>query len=608
MALTQKEREFRIHINQILDKYSGDIANIFDDVVHVSEGVGGKISNLIDLQRLMNDNKDKLAFLGKNTFQEGCSSPININIFLMSTKNVNVPAEDNLISLGYDLYEYGGEVSNIYVESSGSKSTKLEKFMELPIKPDVEDEISARDLVKRCDAAQFYKLYQEEAVGIIRKLFPYSYTMFTGPKLYKKEEKIGPFGENTLYVTYDKFRKKFKYAYNPEFILESVIEEWMINNNRYNSLKDCYCYLLAFMITHEMLHIVHHNTNSDNVRDDSRLSTADPDVANIVMDSFINCKIGRRFRGASQAKSKNGTAPIISNGIGSKVSVRIEHNKGLKKFNTLKDLATEIGNTLKKDLQLDESVSLSFRYEFDRFDERVLSNYAGADIFITVEIAPDFSRLRSDKGGSNLFQKSFNDIIKCITEGKAHEMHSPISDAEKISDLDIIPVGTLVRIKGSEKIIGCVREYNEADNTYGINKTEMTGTRILRSDENGDLYVSEYEDTGKDLGVFSRIKISPYNPENDAYYNNPSLQTQKQDKLSQEDLNSLNQPSMDGKAPQAPSMGNGTQPKVLNVGDIVWVRKAKKFGRIVSIDNGKFNVEEVVEKPCIVLDDSDNYL
>ena len=102
-------------------------------------------------------------------------------------------------------------------------------------------------------------------------------------------------------------------------------------------------------------------------------------------------------------------------------------------------------------------------------------------------------------------------------------------------------------------------------------------------------------------GIYER----PYNPEDDSYFED--IPDERQDKLTGEDLMSLNMPQ---EAPPdsggMPGM-NEKSAKALKVGDIVWVRKVKKFGRIVSVDNGKFNVEEVIEKPCKVLDDSDNY-
>lgn len=609
MALTKEERDSRIKINQILDRYSEDIKNIFDDVstFHVNEGVGTKISSIAELQKLMNDNRERLAFLGSNQFNEGAGTGgygVEVSIFLMSTKTVKVPDSDNLISIGYDMHRSEGTVNYTYVRDSSHSSTSLENFMELPITPDVDNAISASDLVRRCDSSQFYKLYQEDALALMRKMFPYPYGMFTGPHLYKREERVKG---NTLYVAYDKFRKKFRYSYNPDFILECAIEEWMLNRSKYKSLKDCYCYLLAFMITHEMLHIIHHNTvAADMGIDESRLSTSDHSVANAVMDSFINCKIARRFSGAPQLNTGRDIAPMLSNGVGSKMSVRIEHNKGLKKFNNLKELADEVTKVVTKYVKLPNDDNTVYYYDKERLVNRDLSKYEGADLFISVDITPTLNELRSE--GTNLFQNCFNDIIKAITDGRAHDMYSKISDSEKLSDLDVLPVGTLVMVKG-ERDLGYVREMDESGKKYGINRAVVSGEKILKSNENGDLYVTEYSDSGSDLGTFSRINIRPYNPEEDAYYKN--VPDNKQDKLSPEDLQELQQAEQGQQNQQGdmPNMsgGNTKQPKALKVGDIVWVRKVKKFGRIVSIDNGKFNIEEVIEKPCKVLDDSDNY-
>ena len=599
MALTKEEREARIKLNQMLDKYSSDLKTIFDDITPITEAKEAKVSTLVELQNLMEQYEDRLSFLGKNTFSNAAEGDISVSIFLMSTKTVKVPEDENLISLGYTLEKSwrDEDYSSIRVRRSSASSEDLEKFMEMPIKPkDVKDEVSAKDLVRRCDASQFYKLYLNEALNVIRKLFPYPYGMFSGPHLYKVEDRKA----GTLYVAYDKLRKKFRYAYNPDFILESAIEEWMLNRGAYKTLKDCYCYLLAFMITHEMLHIIHHNTVSDTGVDDSRLSTSDHAVANCVMDSFINCKIARRFTGAPQLRSNSRLAPMLSNGIGAKVSVRVEHNRGLKKFETLKDLSDELLAVIMKDMRLKSTIDINYYPSESSLIERNLSKLEGADAFITVYISPTLSAIRSN--GSNLFQTCFNDIIKCITDGKAHDMYSKISDEEKISDLDILPVGTIVMVKG-KRDVGIITAVKDDNVTYDINRMDISGVKKVPTDK-GTLCVPEYVDSGNSLGTFSRIKIRPYNPEDDSYFED--IPDERQDKLTGEDLMSLNMPQ---EAPPDGGMpGMDEKPaKALKVGDIVWVRKVKKFGRIVSVDTGKFNVEEVIEKPCKVLDDSDNY-
>ena len=68
-----------------------------------------------------------------------------------------------------------------------------------------------------------------------------------------------------------------------------------------------------------------------------------------------------------------------------------------------------------------------------------------------------------------------------------------------------------------------------------------------------------------------------------------------------------------GNNPPIPPMGGGRgqsgggDGKVLRVGDVVFVKNAGKYGKIVSVDNGKFKIEEVVQGDPVLLDDSDNY-
>ena len=84
----------------------------------------------------------------------------------------------------------------------------------------------------------------------------------------------------------------------------------------------------------------------------------------------------------------------------------------------------------------------------------------------------------------------------------------------------------------------------------------------------------------------------------------------KKDKLSKEDLKKVKADKDAQDIPQVPSpdlAGGDKKVKNLGVGDIVWIRKLKKFGRIVSVIDGVFNIEEMVEKPAKIIDDSDNY-
>ena len=583
MAMTQAERNIALESEKILESFLND-----QNKAPVNEEVSGKMVDLKEIENFLNGRE--LSYLGTNEFK-GASGDVSVGVYLMSTKTVEVPKNRNFISLGY---EFRLDRDRINIQQDYSTSTSLESFIELPQANHGTDKMSAKDVAKLCDAAQIYNLYQDMSISIMRKLFSHPYHMFTGPNLYKKEE---PYDGNTLYVMYDKVRKKFKYSYNPKFILECAIDEWMLQKKLYRSFEDCYTYVLAFMITHEMLHIIHHNTLSTGESGDM-VESGDHEVANQVQDSFINCKIARRYIGVEGInKDRRGIAPMPRLGVGSRITVRAEHNNGLKEFANTRELAEAIAEVLKEILKL-PTASLNYSG-----DSQQLNDLAGADVFITVDISPTFSPLRNN--GSNTFQRSLDEIIKVITDGKVHGKFTRISDAEKVSDLDRLPDGNLVMFNGTIYICH-VTDYDEEKNIYTLNKAQVSGVKKIRQGTSV-LCVTEYEQSNIEFGKRHRIQIKPYNPMDDAYTDD---ERPKQDKLSKEDLQKVKgdqanqvQPQM----PQMPGMGGQQNVKNLHVGDIVWVRRLKKFGRITSVDNGKFKLEEVIEKPSKIIDDSDNY-
>jgi hypothetical protein len=587
MAMSLEEMQVAEDSKRILESFINE-----DETVKVTEEASGKMVDLAEIELFLSD-KD-LSYLGSEEFKS-VEGNVNVSIYLMSTKNVTVPKAKNLIDLGFEFYESYGKSLNI---RSGGTNATLENFIELPKANHGEDKMSAKDVVKLCDASQIYNLYQDLALAIIRKNFTYAYHMFSGPNLYKKEE---PYEGNTLYVMYDKVRKKFKYSYNPKFILECAIEEWMLQRSRYRSFKDCYTYILAFMITHEMMHIIHHSTLSDGESGDIT-NAGDHDIANQIQDSFINCKISRRYIGVEGIrKDRNGLAPMPKLGIGSKITVRGEHNNGFKKYENVTELSSELVKVFINLLKLDES-EWSINHRENNYE---IGDLAGADVFVTVDVSPTFSPIRDT--GSNMFQRALDDIIKVITDGKVHSKFSKISDAEKISDLDVIPDGTLVMVKGRRDICH-VAGYDEEKNEYDLTKAIVTGVRKIKTG-NVTLCVTEYGKSDVNYGKRHRIQIKPYDPMDDAYTDE---ERPKKDRLSPEELSKVKQDQLGQQQPQPPQGGAGGMPpqqnlKNLHVGDIVWIRKLKKFGRIVSVDNGKFQLEEVIEKPAKVIDDSINY-
>ena len=196
--------------------------------VPVNEEGTTKIANLTELQDFLEGKN--LSYYGVNSLDDGLTwssdCDVIVSVYLMSTKKVSVPKDKNFFSIGY---RWSGDSVYHYVSSDYDASRSLEDFIELPKANNSEDKLTTDKIVKMCDAEQIYNLYQDKALTIMRKLFTYPYLMFTGNNLYKKMEKAilnirtGSLESVTLYVSYDSVRKKFKYAYNPDFILSAVI-------------------------------------------------------------------------------------------------------------------------------------------------------------------------------------------------------------------------------------------------------------------------------------------------------------------------------------------------------------------------------------------------
>ena len=227
-----------------------------------------------------------------------------------------------------------------------------------------------------------------------------------------------------------------------------------------------------------------------------------------------------------------------------------------------------------------------------------LSSFAGADVFLHVEVSPFSTVFRPN---SIIYQKLVNDIIRTITEGAVYDRFTELTDEEKVSGLEVLPVGTLVRIKNTITV-GIILDYNYDSRKYIVNSALEDG--VVRSKtSSGDLCYNKYKDSGMRLGNYKRYEIIPFNPmtENSWYEGRPK---EEKKELSDEDINgqqggSENQPTGDEK-----KNPRERDPKIFNIGDIVYVRTIGKFGKIVSMSDGKFELEEVEEDNARIIDDS----
>ena len=659
MALSNRDREKRYAVIHMMeDIFHKDEEP--DNTPVVYEAADSRMKDLDEIQKFL-DGKT-LPYLGETKLDK-LDTDLEISIFFMSNKYVQVDAGNNLLRLGISLYE-----NECYVRPHYSRSCSLESFIGLPKKVDSPDFKNVSEITKLCNAPEIYNVYRQKALDIIRMRMPSAYSMFTGGSISHYQVSKGDawwnkYNVRTLAVTFDKRFNKFLYLYHPEFILECAFDEWFLNRRYYNSLRDCYCYVLSFMITHEMMHLIHHNTTSTIDMGD----VGGHRIVNMIQDSFINCQISRVFRGVSGISS-GGIAPMPRVGIDSSITVRAEHNNGFKKYNNLGDLSLEIVKVIsqitkypgyEKNLNVGSSVSLD--------------KLAGADVFITIDVSPTASSLR---GNSALFQKLVNELIKTITEGRVYDKFSKLSDAEKETDKSILTNGTLVQVKGTS-IICSVNGYDESSKEYDLIATEIS--EVTKEEiEPGVIKCTPVYTPTKPFGTRRRMDIRPFNPEDNSWVEADG-DREKKTSLSDDDLKILEQDPKQspanivdaivdkmgkevavglidsiivmhdlenykdpadvlvdavhgmseedcanhlgeiiynslkdaistmekmGLVPQLPQTPTEKSVPVYHIGDVVWVRRKRKFGRITSIDNGMFALEEMEEVGVRVLDDS----
>jgi hypothetical protein len=591
MALSAKERENIRKKDEIIDSLS----NRKEDLVYpLNEASDNRFRSLRDIEDYIKGKK--FFALKKNSFSYGSSYQVNNNdfdvrfsIFFLSNKNKTVSEDKNLITLVFRCNADNSQMT-IY---EGKQSTSLVEYLELPDGENYDERVPLDDIINMCDVIEIYDNYKRNALDIIQEYMPVAYQMFTGPNIIHRIDA----GKNTtLYVGFNSRIGKFVYGYNPKFILRSVIEEYTSNPGKYSSLERCYSFLLAFYITHEMMHIITNNVSTDSGGMGlSGLEGADHDIENRVMDSFINCNLSILFKRVDGVKKENGLAPIPDFAVDSKISLRGEHNVGFKRFETLKELADVIAGMWVKSIGSDYSIYYGIKKDRD------LTIYEGADVFFRVEVSPKSQTIRKS---SMSYQKFINDVMHSITDGKIYRASDMFTDSEKVSDQDILPNGSFVRIKHTATVC-VVTSYDSSTNPglYTLNGTDITVTKTSQSDGT-TLCKNTYTDNGSNLGQFNRSQIVPFDTEDESNSWLEGGKKERKDSITQEDINQLQK----GSKGNNDNGGFGTEekkPKILNIGDIVFCKSKGKFGRITAIHDGQFELEEMVEGTPRVIDEKE---
>ena len=606
MGLSINERNRRKRVLDYINSLSTEEVEELKSYNTITESLNsGKYVNMQAIQDILDNNTfEKIVFGEGDSFDDNKAV---ISLFFMSNKNVKLAeGSKNVfrIIIKRDLYSRDDE-KYFYVESGfDDKIYSITDFNESPIKYNTKEATMTFDLlVDKCDYNAIYDSMLPLVENNLKRFDLMAYSLFKSDSI----KHLRNFNISTLAVGLHKKTGRYIYHYNPRFILREALEEYVNRGSLYNSLQDCYVYLLTFFIAHEMAHLITNNQvhfsggNSDVDLDGTYASGG---MDNVVMDGFINAKLKvalARTPNLTRHGSSGGVFP--ANCIKDTIHMRVQHNVGLKKFKSADDMVNTVVATLNKVSGLDKEATVNVKRCKDS-----LSNYWGADVFCNFFVGSAFRELRAS---SHIFQRVITDVVRVLTSGKIYWSKSGgITDEEKVSDKEILANGTLVKVKGTN-IVGIIKGYKPVKkddyitlDVYTVNKAKIDSVDVTDLGNGAKLNSPVYVDSCDFYADLDRKYIIPIDGSYGSWVEGT---TEEKTSLSAEDLADDSSDSSDSSNDMG-DMGGGTQPKSVKVGDIVWISKNKKFGIVTSIVNGSFHVEDVREEPCIVLDDSDNHL
>lgn len=526
MAISVSYREEKKRVYENLDKLL-QMCNEKTFNRLISEASSTKFVNLDDIQQVIDSSSISIS---DTIFMENIANDLSIKMLFLGSKSTDVDLnKPHSLSIDYTLKSVSNDESSneISLEALGwihRDVVTVDKFVGLDgIEANKEADDLIFDIVSKSNPDDIYNIYLRKVGDIIKKFSPVAYHMFYGKDLYKRKEDpfiIGNDGKpipvsSTLYVTYDPGRRQFRYAYNPSFILRAALDEYIHNSRKYKSLESCYIYCLSFFIIHEMMHLIDNNVTSKESYTEIDLGDSSTErgqvvnhkISNIVQDSYINCGVARLFNSGfdtffRHSNGNLGNVPRI--GVNSRVSLRSEHNRGFKKFNTIKELEEAVTDTLIKSVGLNVSRT---KLDVVNSKEQSLAEYEGADILIHIDVLGTSKVLRQN---SAKFQKLINDLAKTVTSGSFYTMMEEFTTQEKVSDMGILEPGSLVRIKNTTTVL-VVTGYDEQSGEYSLNKTDRQySEKVLKDGSKECGYV--FSDTGVSYGNLTRDKFIPYDP------------------------------------------------------------------------------------------------
>jgi hypothetical protein len=353
--------------------------------------------------------------------------------------------KENTLSIGVDLKDVGRqppeerEVKVVAVDSNDKVDIK--DFLGEHVSNPKSQFNSIYDIVALCDYDRFFTSYYLDSLDYVGRRNPDVKHNF---KLIDVSKVMVINGRPvTLFVGYDKVRRKFFMGYNPAFILASALEEFAVNGDKFDNFKHCYIFNLAFLISHEMCHITNHNTDSNIGSLDT--NSINPYMDNIFSDSYINVSLSKIYDGLAGAAKA-----IISSGIGSGFSIRSSASEGgFKKFNSLSDILKKIANTVYG--VIGASHKSTVLGSLSGFTDDVVKSLEGSNVFVSINVNEDSKVLRETCA---TLMTVVNSVIKSVIDGNVYRAGESLSEEEEqnmppMEDADGLLLGNKVKDKAT---------------------------------------------------------------------------------------------------------------------------------------------------------------
>jgi hypothetical protein len=280
-------------------------------------------------------------------------------------------------------------------------------------------------------------------------------------------------------------------GYNPKFILAATLDEWAIKKDQYKDLKTCYIYTLGFLISHEMSHIIRHNTDSTIGTVD--INTVNPYLDNIFQDSFINISLGSVFSGLIGNYSHN---PVLGSGVGTEFSVRTSlANGGFNSFSSVNEVLKIIAETLQK---VTKTPTTFKRYSGS--GDNLAPRLANGPTFMKIVCGDRADYFRNN---STLFTSIINSVIKVVLHGDIFDSRTGKTDEE-------------------EEAQGLAKENRQDGYLVGLKVEDKTTKKlgVVIEDIAGKLKVSFPDDPKEIMKIIQRLKSEGKvtNPNVDGYF------------------------------------------------------------------------------------------